>query len=147
MPASFDKGGSTGVRPSWDEWGLSLAKTVATRADCTRSQVGAVLLSKTNRVLSVGYNGLLAGIPGCASAGNCPRGQLSTEECARNTDYANCPATHAERNAIEHADPSQLPSATLYTTRAPCPACWTLIRAARVARVVCPTAKWELRFS
>ncbi|MCD2462476.1 deaminase [Streptomyces sp. MBT42] len=123
-------------RPSWDEWALTIAQAVATRADCTRAQVGAVLLSRTHRVLSVGYNGLPAGLPGCASAGNCPRGQLSTEECARNTDYFNCAATHAERNAIEHADPLQLAGATLYVTRKPCPACTTLIDSAGIERVV-----------
>jgi dCMP deaminase len=98
--------------------------------------VGAVLLSRTHRVLSVGYNGLPAGIPGCASAGNCPRGQLSTAECARDSDYFNCAATHAERNAIEHADPHQLAGATIYVTRKPCPACTTLIKSAGIRRVV-----------
>lgn len=123
-------------RPSWDEWSLSLAQVVATRADCTRAQVGAVLLSRDHRVLSVGYNGLPAGIPGCASAGNCPRGRLSTDECARNSDYANCPALHAEQNAILYADPKELPHSTLYVTRAPCPACQTLINSAGISRVV-----------
>lgn len=124
------------TRPSWDAWATELAHTVSTRADCTRAQVGAVLLSRTHRVLAVGYNGLPAGIPGCASAGNCPRGKLSTEECARNSDYSNCPAIHAEANAIYHADPFELPGATLYVTRKPCPACTTLIAAAGIGRVV-----------
>lgn len=123
-------------RPSWDDWALTIAEAVATRADCSRSQVGAVLLSRSHRVLSVGYNGLIAGIPGCATAGNCPRGRLSYEEVAANSDYSNCPATHAERNAIEHADPVELSGATLYVTRAPCPACQTLINAAGIKRVV-----------
>lgn len=98
--------------------------------------MGAVLLSRTHRVLAVGYNGLPAGIPGCASAGNCPRGKLSTEECARDSDYSNCPAIHAEANAIYHADPYELSGATLYVTRKPCPACTTLIEAAGISRVV-----------
>ncbi|QNE75339.1 hypothetical protein F0344_12565 [Streptomyces finlayi] len=129
------------MRPTWDTWALGIAGAVATRADCTRSQVGAVLLSRKHRVLGVGYNGLPAGIPGCASAGNCPRGQLSTAECARDTDYFNCSATHAERNTIENAieqgvDPSEFPTATLYVTRKPCPACSTLITSAGIRRVV-----------
>lgn len=126
------------TRPGWGEWALRLAEVVATRADCTRSQVGAVLLSRDHRVLSVGYNGLPAGIPGCATAGNCPRGQLTTEQCERDSNYANCAATHAERNAIEHADPYELPGATLYVTRPPCPGCTTLITACGIVRVVHP---------
>ncbi|MFE9254016.1 deoxycytidylate deaminase [Streptomyces sp. NPDC006879] len=124
------------MRPSWDQWALSIAEAVATRADCTRAQVGAVLLSRRRRVLSVGYNGLPAELPGCASAGNCPRGRLSAEECEPNSDYSNCPAVHAEANAIYHADPHELPGATLYVTRRPCPACATLIASAGVQRVV-----------
>ncbi|QPB09863.1 dCMP deaminase [Streptomyces phage Sentinel] len=124
------------MRPSWDEWALAMADVVATRADCTRAQVGAVILGRTHRVLAVGYNGLPAGIAGCASAGNCPRGKLSTDECARDSDYSNCAATHAERNAIEHADPYELAGATLYVTRKPCPACQTLIEASGIKTTV-----------
>ena len=129
------------MRPSWDEWALAIAETVSTRADCTRVQVGSVLLSHTYRVLSVGYNGLPAGVPGCATAGNCPRGQLTIEECERNSNYANCAATHSERNAIEHADPRELAGATLYATREPCPQCWTLIAACGIARIVTPAGE------
>lgn len=130
-------------RPSWDQWALRIAETVATRADCTRAQVGSVLLSRTHRVLSVGYNGLPAGIPGCATAGNCPRGKLTVDQCARDSNYANCAATHAERNAIEHADPAELRGATLFVTREPCPSCWTLIRASGIARVVTPGTSYD----
>ncbi|CAA07144.1 gp20 [Lomovskayavirus C31] len=112
---------------------------MATRADCTRSQVGAVLVNANHEVRGTGYNGAPSGVPGCASAGACPRGQLSAVECAPNSDYANCVADHAERNAIRHAPSAELAGATLYTTREPCPACWTLIRAAGIRRVVTPT--------
>ncbi|MGW3658582.1 deoxycytidylate deaminase [Streptomyces sp. NPDC005151] len=129
------------MRPSRDEWALNVAKAVATGADCTRAQVGAVILNTRKRVIGLGYNGLPSGVPGCASVGNCPRGQLSVEECARDSDYANCAATHAERNAIEDAidkgiDATQFDAATLYVTRKPCPACTTLIAAVGIQRVV-----------
>jgi len=126
-------------RPSWDEWALSLATVVASRADCTRAQVGSVILSRNHRLLSVGYNGLPAGIPGCASAGNCPRGQLSREECPPGSEpLSNCAAVHAEANAIYHADPVELPKSTIYVTRKPCEMCQTLIDAAGIGRVVTP---------
>ncbi|MFE4451401.1 deoxycytidylate deaminase [Streptomyces sp. NPDC056796] len=129
------------MRPSRDEWALNVAREVATMADCTRAQVGAIILNKRKRSLGLGYNGLPPGVPGCATAGNCPRGQLSVEECARDTDYSNCAATHAERNAIEDAlDKGILPEAlwdaTLYVTRKPCPACNTLIASVGIGRVV-----------
>jgi dCMP deaminase len=61
-------------RPGWDEYFLKIAEDVAARADCTRRQVGAVLV-KRNRVLSTGYNGAPAGEPGCLTDRACPRGR------------------------------------------------------------------------
>ncbi|MFF4510574.1 deoxycytidylate deaminase [Streptomyces mirabilis] len=129
------------MRPSRDEWALGIAAEVATMADCTRSQVGAVILNRRKRLLGVGYNGLPPGIPGCMTAGNCPRGRLSREDCAPDSDYANCAADHAERNAIRDVldkgiHPDELKDATLYVTRKPCPACQTLIEAVGIGRVV-----------
>lgn len=94
-----------------------------------------MLVSRDHRV-TPGYNGLPAGIPGCASEGNCPRGRMSVEECERDSDYANCAANHAEYNAITRARPEDLPGSTLYVTRRPCPACKTLIKAAGIGFVV-----------
>lgn len=131
----------TFTRPSFDEYYLAGAEWASTRADCTRAQVGALLVSR-DHVVTPGYNGLISGVPGCATAGNCPRGQLSTEECTRDSDYSNCAATHAERNAIERAKPEDLPGATIYTTRAPCPACWTLIKSVGISRVVTPEGEF-----
>jgi dCMP deaminase len=130
------------TRPDWDSYYLAGARWASTRADCTRAQVGAVLVSRDHRV-SVGYNGLIAGIPGCATAGNCPRGKLSSDDCKPDSDYANCAANHAEYNAITRARPEDLPGATLYVTRTPCPACWTLIESAGLARVVTPERKYR----
>jgi dCMP deaminase len=133
-------------RPGWDAYFLAGAEWVATRADCSRSSVGAILVNAQQEVRGTGYNGAPAGVPGCASAGACPRGRLSASECVPGSDYANCTADHAERNAIRHSAPQDRLGATLYTTRAPCPSCWTLIRASGIARVVCPTARWTLKF-
>ncbi|QEQ94067.1 deoxycytidylate deaminase [Streptomyces phage Saftant] len=129
------------MRPERDEWALNIADEVATMADCTRSQVGCVILNRRKRILGVGYNGLPPGIPGCATAGNCPRGRLTRDECAPDSDYANCAADHAERNAIRDAldkgvHPDELKGSTIYVTRKPCPACQTLITAVGVERVV-----------
>lgn len=131
-------------RPSWDAYFLAGAEWVATRADCTRSQVGAILVNAQNEVRGTGYNGAPAGVPGCLTANACPRGKLSVSECAPNSDYSNCLADHAERNAIRHTPAGELRGATLYITRAPCLACWTLIRASGIKRVVTREAKWRL---
>jgi dCMP deaminase len=135
------------ARPGWDAYFLAGAAWVATRADCTRSAVGAILVNAKHEVRGTGYNGAPSGVPGCLTANACPRGQRSYSECAANSDYSNCIADHAERNALEHTPEAELPGATLYITRTPCPKCWTLIRACRIARVVTPSAKWRLKYA
>ena len=124
----------TDPRPSWDEWALGIARAVAARADCTRSQVGAVILDRDHRIIATGYNGTpRPGEPGCLTAGACPRGRRGYDEQPPGGDYSDCHASHAEVNAILHVLDSGrahlLPTATIYTTRTPCPGCQALIRA------------------
>ena len=137
-------------RPTWDEWALLIATAVSSRADCTRSQVGAVIYTHDDHTLiGAGYNGLPPGVPGCASAGNCPRGRMTYEEVAANSDYSNCAADHAERNAVRDAlrkvGAQRLAEATIAVTREPCPACYTLLRSVGIARAVWPGGSIELK--
>lgn len=128
------------IRPSWDAFYLAGAQWAATRADCRRSKVGAILVSRHHRILGQGFNGTVPGIPGCLE-GNCPRGLKSYDDVPADSDYSDCISTHAERNAIEDAmhkgiPASELQASTLYCTREPCPACRTLINSAGISRVV-----------
>lgn len=126
------------MRPDWDEWGLEIAKAVATRADCTRRKVGAVLLDKHNRVVSTGYNGYPAGSKGCL-AGGCPRGQLTYDELPAYSGYSgNCAALHAEENAVLYADPDRMRGGTVYVTDKPCDNCTRLLKGLQLKRVVWP---------
>lgn len=147
------------TRPGWNAYFLAIAEAVAQRADCTRSKVGAVLVNARNEIRGTGYNGSPAGLPGCLSDGACPRGKHYPMEPAVDTvfrycrcgydwpcskasepdsDYSNCIADHAERNALRHSRPEDLKGATLYVTRPPCPGCTTLITACGIVRVVHP---------
>lgn len=134
-------------RPSFDYYYLDVAKTVATRGDCRRSQVGAVLVT-TSHICFFGYNGTEEpGQPGCLS-GACPRGLLSYGEHPAGGSYANCIGIHAEHNAIRAvekavAEVGILPlswrltrGATMYVTREPCTDCVTLMTDKGIARVV-----------
>lgn len=120
-------------RPEWDRYFLRLAESVSTRADCTRRQVGAVIV-QDRRVISTGYNGAAAGEPGCLD-GHCPRGQLSYAEVSAFSNYDNCIAIHAEANALLYARTSCV-GATVYITHPPCPSCTKLMRGAGIERVV-----------
>lgn len=128
------------MRPSWIEWGLGIAEAVASRADCTRREVGAVLLDKHYRVVSTGYNGYPAGAVGCL-AGGCPRGRLTYEELPAYTEYSNCAALHAEENAVLYADPERMRGGTMFVTDAPCNNCERLLRGLQLERVVWPEGR------
>lgn len=127
-------------RPSRDAYGLSLARSAALRAACTRRQVGACILGPDGRVVSMGYNGTAPGAVECTDGG-CPRGALSTAECPSNLGNSGhpvpCVARHAEANAIEwamrlvHAGViHSLADCTIYVSvpTGPCPDCLRLIR-------------------
>lgn len=131
-------------RPDWDTWALGIAAAVARRADCTRRQVGAVVLDRDHRVVAVGYNGAPAGRPGCASAGACPRGKFTHAQLPPDAPYSNCIAVHAEANAVIYAPRSSLVGATVYTTDAPCHECRRLLMGAGVARAVWPGGEEDL---
>ena len=133
-------------RPSWDTYGLLLADAAATRGDCRRSLVGAVLMDNRNHyILATSYNGTVAGQPGCLE-GACPRGLLTFEECPPYSTYENCIGIHAEENLLDrftdryplggwedHAE-----HATAYVTREPCHDCAVLLADHCIGRIVYP---------
>jgi dCMP deaminase len=122
-------------RPSWDNYFLSIATTVALRSDCTRSLVGAVVVDKNHRIRSTGYVGVAPGVTGCLE-GACPRGRMTYQEFPSVEDYSNCISTHAERNALLYCDPEDRAGTTMYVTRKPCVFCKQLLFAEKVSKIV-----------
>lgn len=126
-------------RPSWDEYFLIVARAVASRADCTRSRHGAVIV-KDKRIISTGYNGSPPGGGSCLM-GECPRGLKDYEQQPSNVGmYDDCISLHCEQNAISFGDYERMRGGTLYLSggKPPCPMCAKLITAAGIVRVV-----WE----
>lgn len=129
-------------RPTWDEWGLELAMTVARRADCTRRQVGAVLMTPDHSIVATGYNGAPSGRPGCLTDGACPRGQSEVAPgSSYDTGAGACIALHAEQNALLRASWSDMKGSTLYITDEPCDGCFRMIVGTPISRIVTPI--WE----
>lgn len=153
------------TRPSWDTYFLDVAQAVANRADCTRRQVGAVIVDQEHRIVSTGYNGAPSGSPGCLTDGACERGRHTMKDCqcgqgsmcvcapycvcgnewpckydvppgsSYDTGAGACIAVHAEANALLYARRS-LVGCTMYVTAMPCDGCKRLIHAAKLADVV-----------
>ncbi|QUI30653.1 cell division protein DedD [Streptomyces alfalfae] len=122
-------------RPDWQEWALGIADAVATRGECVRSKVGAVLLDRKRRVVMSGHNGTVAGKPSCLD-GHCPRGRTTYDQVPSGSDYGNCISLHAEENLLIHARREDLEGGTVFVTRAPCYRCMPRLEAAGVFRVV-----------
>ena len=120
-------------RPGWDEYFMAIADVVATRSNCVKRKVAAVL-TIDRRVIATGYNGTPRGARNC-NEGGCPR-------CASfgpgGTDLGECLCSHAEENAITQSayHGVQVRGATLYSTFCPCLMCTKMIINAGIAEVV-----------
>jgi dCMP deaminase len=131
------------MRISKDRYYLEIAKTVALRSPCLRRKYGAVIV-KEDAILSTGYNGPARGVINCFEVGcikdilNLPHGKA----------YDECPAVHAEENAILNAarSGSCVFSSTLYlagfdrnqkiVSAIPCQRCKRAIINAGISKVV-----------
>ena len=58
-------------RPSWDEYFMAIARVVASRSNCIKRKVAAVI-TLDRRMISTGYNGTPRGVRNC-NEGGCPR--------------------------------------------------------------------------
>jgi dCMP deaminase len=129
-------------RPGWDEYFIDIARSVAHRATCLRRRYGAVV-TKSNIILSTGYNGAPRGMQDCLEAGECTRQMLDIPHGQR---YELCHSVHAEANAIIRASDSELNDSTIYISgvdsaskecdSAPCMMCKRMVLNAKIARVV-----------
>lgn len=122
------------MRPTWDETWLAVADVISRRSRCTRSTVGAVIVAADQTVISASYNGPPAGFPGEGPCTNwCPR---SMGVGTPSPTYDDCPAAHAEANAIARADFSRMKGATIYVSTSPCKGCAKLLANSGIVKVV-----------
>lgn len=136
-----------------DEQGVLAALTFALRADCTRRRVGAVGVDIHGRVIGTGRNGVVAGRPGCMTAGGCPRGAMSKTEVPPGSSYSTgkgcCEALHAEENCSLFTDPLARRGGTMFISDAPCDDCSRRTAGAGWARLVwperAPDGTWMVR--
>lgn len=121
------------TRPTWDEYFMKIARVVATRSNCAKRHVAAVVV-RDSRIVSTGYNGTPRGTTNCTSGG-CPR-CLSLVPSGEN--LGECVCSHAEENAITQAayHGVSLKESTIYTTFMPCVMCTKMIINAGITEVV-----------
>jgi dCMP deaminase len=120
-------------RPSWDEYFMNIAKVVASRSNCIKRKVAAIIV-KDKRVISTGYNGTPRGTRNC-SEGGCPR---CNSLAPSGTALDECLCSHGEENAIVQASYHgvSLKDAIIYTTFAPCLQCAKMIINSGIREVI-----------
>lgn len=120
-------------RPDWDTYFMDIANVAATRSNCSRRHVAAVVV-RDHRIISTGYNGTPRGIRNCHDGG-CPR---CNSDAPSGTGLSECLCSHAEENSIVQAAYHGIcvKDATLYTTFSPCLQCAKMIINAGIKEVI-----------
>lgn len=140
------------ARITKDEYYLGIALAVSKRSTCLKRHYGCVIV-KDDIIVATGYNGSPRGQENCCDRGTCKRAYAE-----RYSSYENCPAVHAEQNALIAASHQQLQNATLYlaceiygdgnmvylgppsdledNNPVPCPLCRKMLKNAGISRVV-----------
>lgn len=120
---------------SWDEYFMGVAILSGMRSKDPNSQVGACIVSKDNKILSMGYNGFPCG----CSDDEFPWGR--DDEDPLKTKYVY--VTHSELNAILNYRGGSLEGSKLYVSLFPCNECAKAIIQAGIRTVIYDSDKYD----
>lgn len=119
-------------RAEWHQHWVNIARESAKMSTCASGrQVGAVVVTAGNILLTTGYNGVPSKVP---HPTECAR---KLQQTGTRQNYELCLCMHAEVNAIANAAKIgvSLAGAVLYVTRQPCKTCFGLVINAGIAVV------------
>lgn len=108
---------------------MGIAEVIASASHCNRAKVGAVLVSKDNRIIATGYNG-------------CPTGL--DNRCEDSSGNTKKEVLHAEQNALLFATRENMEQSTMYITLSPCLTCAAMMVQKRVGKVFYKTEYKDL---
>ena len=112
---------------SWDEYFMGIAVLSAKRSKDPSTQVGACIVNRDKRIMSMGYNGM----PRCCSDDEFP---WDKSENPLHSKYLY--VCHAELNAILNCDRGNVRDCICYTTLFPCNECAKAIIQSGISEVV-----------
>ena len=119
---------------SWDEYFMGVSKLSGFRSKDPNTQVGACIVGKDNRILSMGYNGF----PNGCQDEDFPWAREG-EELETKYPYV----THGELNAILNYRGGNLEGTKLYVSLFPCNECAKAIIQAGIKTVVYESDKYK----
>ena len=100
---------------NWDEYFMGVAMLAAKSSKDPSTQVGACIVSRDNKILSIGYNGFPIG---------CSDDEFPWEKTDTSPDHNKyLYSTHSELNAILNYRGGSLEGTKLYVTLFPCNEC------------------------
>ncbi|MDO4197425.1 MAG: dCMP deaminase family protein [Erysipelotrichaceae bacterium] len=118
---------------TWDEYFMGLAHLSAMRSKDPNTQVGACIVDKDNKVVSIGYNGMPRG---------CNDSEYPWERKGGFLDTKYAFVVHAELNAILNS-PRNLKDTILYVSLFPCNECAKAIIQCGIKKVIYESDKYD----
>ena len=119
---------------TWDQYFMGIALLSAERSKDNNTQVGACIVDKNNKILSVGYNGMPTG---------CNDDEMPWDREGEFLDTKYAFVCHAELNAILNYNGPSLDGATLYVTLFPCEGCTKALTQKGVKEVIYDSDKYH----
>jgi len=118
---------------SWEEYFMGLAHLSALRSKDPNTQVGACIVDKDNKVVSIGYNGMPRG---------CNDKDFPWEREGGFLDTKYAFVVHAELNAILNS-PRSVKDCTIYVSLFPCNECAKAIIQSGIRKIVYESDKYN----
>ena len=119
---------------SWDEYFMGVAFLSGMRSKDPHTQVGCCIVSRDNKILSMGYNGFPKG---------CSDDEFPWSREGAPLDNKYFYTTHSELNAILNYRGGSLEGAKLYVSLFPCNECAKAIIQAGIRTVVYDSDKYK----
>lgn len=112
-----------------DHFFMDIAYKVSIQSTCISKKVGAII-TKDNRIISIGYNGVPSGIKHC--------NEVFSEKTKEHSIFTRVKEVHAEMNAVLYAlkNGISLENTVLYCTLSPCNNCCKLIYTSGIKKIV-----------
>ena len=118
---------------SWDEYFMGLAHLSALRSKDPNTQVGACIVDRDKKVVSIGYNGMPRG---------CDDQEFPWEREGGFLDTKYAYVVHAELNAILNS-PRPVSGCTIYVSLFPCNECAKAIIQSGIKKIVYESDKYD----
>ena len=117
---------------NWDDYFMAVAYISSLRSKDPRTQVGACIVNKSNRIISTGYNGM---------PNNCEDSKMPWQN-KEGLEGKYLYVVHSEQNAILHAK-VDLTDCIIYTTLFPCNECSKSIIQSGISEIVYLSDKYN----